>query len=210
MKSIKAILNIIFYPTRTYKDIKDSKISLLLPVVILIIFFLLKEVTIAKVIASSGRIIRYNIGIMGQKSSLSISPYLSLVKPVIIIPLILLIKALFFYAFNIFLKDKMNFKKYLLLVAYSSQIRIIEALLSMVYYSLFKYIPELGLSLLFQTSGFFHSMLSKITVFSVWEMILIVSGLNYLTGIEKKKGWLVGFVIWAIYILISALISKRV
>lgn len=207
MENLKLILNVFSSPSKVYEKIKGNRLSIIFPVIILIFFFLLKDFFITYDTAKVGTT-KLTIGIMGQKSSFVISPYLFLIKPIIVIPLIILIKAIFFFAFNIFLKDRLNFKKYFLVIAYSAQVRIIEALIILIYYLFFKETINVSPSIIFNASGFFYSLLSKLDFFSIWEIILIVYGINHITNIDRKKGWTIGIIIWIIYILISAYITK--
>ncbi len=163
MENLKVILNVFSNPPKVYEKIKNNKVSVLIPIIVLIIFFLLKDFFITYDNADVKT--KLNIGIMGEKSSFVISPYLFLIKPIIVIPLIILIKSIFFFAFNIFSKERLNFKKYFLIVSYSSQVRIIEVLILLLYYLFFKESINLSPSLIFYTSGFFYSLLSKLDFF---------------------------------------------
>ena len=212
---MKKILDLYFSPTDLFKQL-DEKPDWLLPVVItLIIILIFSMLTLPKVLLPerSKRIMSMQNLTPEQKdkilSSLTgIRPFITTPLSIIIFTfIIILLKAgLFFLIFLIF-GAKTLFKKTLAVVSYSFLVGIPETIIksslmlvkktTRVFTSLALFFPNLG----FKSPAF--TFLSRIDIFTIWNLILISLGFAVIYRIKKGKSFSIVFGFWVLWLLVQ-------
>ena len=212
---MKKLLNLYFSPVEVFKQLSE-KPDWVIPVIItLVIILILTMVALPKVIIpeQSKRIMEMEQLQEAQKerdlaSLEGIRPYIQTPIFVIIFTFLLIFAkaGIFFLIFSLF-GSRTVFKKVLAVVSYSFLISIPESILktammlmkgsTRVYTSFALFASNLG----FKSPLF--GLLSRIDIFTIWNLILISLGFTVIYGIGKKKSFGIVFGCWVLWLLIQ-------
>jgi len=211
---MKKIIDLYFSPVETFKKLNE-KPDWVIPVVLtLIVALIFTMIALPKVIIpeQSKRIMEMEQLTEEQKEAASAG--LGGIKPYITTPIavtvsfffIVFVKSWIFFMIFMLFGSRTIFKKVLAIVSYSFLINIPESILktammlmkgsTRVYTSLALFASNLG----FKSPLF--GLLSRIDIFTIWNLILISIGFTVIYGIGKKKSFGVVFGCWILWLLI--------
>ncbi len=216
---MKKILDIYFSPKEVFKQLEE-KPDWVIPVVLtLVVSLIFTMVLLPKVILPEGskKILAIERLTEEQKEAAvagleGIRPYIT--TPIAIIIggfLLIFIKAGFFFLIFSLFGSRTVFKKILAVVSYSFLIGIPESIVKSIL-MLMKGSTKVFTSLALLTSNLdFKSpvfrILSRIDIFTIWNLVLISLGCAIIYKMNEKKTFLIVFGLWLLWLLLILIVG---
>lgn len=227
MSAVQRFFGVFFSPGKTFQDI-NRKPSFVLPLIVWIILSVVAtaiimpkidmEATIQQQIEKSGRSVSdadlERAAAMGGKFA-AIAGYASAVFGPIVISAIL---GGIFFGFVRLWKGGSTFMKVFSVIVHSFIVQLIKVIVAIPLVirkeSLLaeeaQQIVQSNLSLFFnreETSAPLYALASRIDIFSIWTLVLIIIGLTAVSKLNIKQSATISIILWLIYIAFTVVIA---
>jgi hypothetical protein len=218
---MKNVLGIFASPGETFGRLKE-KPTWLIPLVIVVGFGVLSSAALFRKVVVPTQIERLTSNpdipeeqmkkvkmTMGGTRGMVIA----LVGPAVAVPIVSCILAGLLCALSSILGGDVTFKKMFSLVCHSSLIGVLASIIKVpimfvkgsmsVHTSLALIVPNMS-----TTSNVFQ-LLSKVDIFTIWQVYLVGLGLSIMSGISSKKSTISIFLLWVVWVAISVFLLGR-
>ena len=218
---MKNILGVFASPGETFGRLKE-KPTWLIPLVIVVGFGVLSSAALYRKvivptqierIASNPDIPEEQMVKIKKTMGGTRGMVMALVGPAVAVPIVSCILAGLLLALSSILGGDATFKKTFSLICHCSLIGVLASIIKVpimfakgsmsVHTSLALIVPNMA------TTSKVFQLLSKVDVFTIWQVYLVGLGLSVMSGIATKKSVISIFLLWAVWVAISVFLLGR-
>lgn len=216
---MKGIIKIFYAPEETFREIKEKGINIWIPFIILLILSLIITLLYANFIFYPKRIEFIRSGeippeTLERAEKFMSRPFLiltSIIQTLIGLPLILIIFSFAYHFGAELLGGKSRFELAFLYVIYSRFINVLSHIIKFPLAVLTKkVVVHTDLSLFFpfiKGKNFFYLLLTKIDIFTIWSLYVIVCGMTILSDVQKKRATVFVYLLWLLIAFILSILG---
>lgn len=211
LNNLKNIVGVIFSPSKTFQSIKERP-NILTPFVVIVVGMVAITIILSY---RFSELIKITLPGNMESSVTKIFTGIGLVILVIGLGISWMFKTLLLWLTSQLFNAKVSFKHILSLVSYSSMILFLKNILELVLIFITKFDKikswsdiqfAFGLDMFISpqnTNPFLYALLSKINMFSIWFLIILIIGTSIICEFRKTKASLVAGFVWFFCLLIE-------